>query len=164
MDEAAKADTSGTPESGSKRRTAILLPLALALLLGALSGLVLLPQAHHLRSLQDGVRAPATLHTSGTCVLGKCKVTFEADGRTIVADLPAGSGNGKNPAGTQLTVRYRADDPQAVADENDVDGGGAAVMAAMSGGAALIFLALSVLKTVTLARRQRADATRWTIA
>ncbi|MER6521867.1 hypothetical protein ABT246_34050 [Streptomyces sp. NPDC001553] len=127
----------------------------LALILGALSGSVLLPQAQHLRSLRDGVRAHAILHSGGTCVLGRCKVRFEVDGRTVVADLPAGSGGGKNPAGTRLIVRYRADDPQTVAAENDVDGGAHMFMAAVVGGAALMFLALSARKAVSLARLKR---------
>ncbi|MFF3014807.1 hypothetical protein [Streptomyces sp. NPDC057939] len=150
-----EAITSNTSRRGLKHRTGIAVPLLLALLLGALAALVLLPQAQHLRSLRDGVRADATVHSGGTCVLGRCKVRFEADGRTVVANLPPGSGGGKNPAGTPVAVRYRAGDPQTVAAANDVDGGASVLVAAVAGGAALLFLALSAHQAVTLARRKR---------
>ncbi|MFI7346347.1 hypothetical protein ACIBSR_08765 [Streptomyces sp. NPDC049936] len=135
--------------------TSSLVSLVLALLLGALSALVMLPAAQHLRSLQDGVRARATLHTDGACMAGKCRVEFEAGGRTVVADLPVGSGGGKSSAGSSLTVRYRADDPHVVARETDVGGGGAAVLAVMSGGFALLFLGLSAVAAVFVARQRR---------
>ncbi|WP_238697279.1 hypothetical protein [Streptomyces sp. E2N166] len=128
----------------------------LALLLGALSVLVMVPAARHLRSLQDGERARATLHTSGSCMLGHCRVEFEAGGRTVVADLPVGSGGGKSSAGSPLTVRYQADDPRTVAREEDVGGGGAAVLAVMSGGGALFSLTLSVVAAVFVVRQRRA--------
>ncbi|MGW0824943.1 hypothetical protein [Streptomyces sp. NPDC002845] len=132
--------------------------LVLALLLGALSVLVMLPAAQHLRSLQDGERAHATLHTSGACMAGQCQVKFEADGRTVVADLPVGSGGGKSSVGARLTVRYQADDPQVVAREEDVGGGGAAVLAVMSGGFALLFLVMSVVAAIFVARQRRTDS------
>ncbi|MET9835786.1 DUF3592 domain-containing protein [Streptomyces sp. NPDC006385] len=138
--------------------TSLLMALVLALSLGALSTLVMFPAAQHLRSLQDGERARATLHTSGACMAGQCQVRFVAEGRTVVADLPVGSGGGKNSAGTRLTVRYKADDPQVVAREEDVGGGGAALLAAISGGGALIFLAISVVAAVFLARRRRSNS------
>lgn len=138
-------------------RTALLMSLVLALLLGALSVLVMLPAAQHLRSLQDGERAHATLHMSGACMAGNCQVNFEADGRTVVADLPVGSGGGKSSVGTRLTVRYQADDPQVVAREEDVGGGGAAVLAVMSGGGALLFLMLSVVATIYMVRQRRGN-------
>ncbi|MFE0804759.1 DUF3592 domain-containing protein [Streptomyces sp. NPDC058812] len=128
----------------------------LALLLGALSALVMLPAAQHLRSLQDGERARATLHTSGSCMAGHCRVEFEADGRTVVADLPIGSGGGKSSVGSPLTVRYEADDPQTVAREEDVGGGGAAVLAVLSGGGALLFLMISVTAAVFVVRQRLA--------
>ncbi|MFB7651290.1 MULTISPECIES: DUF3592 domain-containing protein [unclassified Streptomyces] len=136
-------------------RASFLVPLVLALLLGALSALVMLPAAQHLRSLQDGVRARATLHTSGACMAGNCRVEFEADGQNVVADLPVGSGGGKSSAGSSLTVRYQADDPHVVAREADVGGGGAAVLAAVSGGGALFFLVISVVAAVFVARQRR---------
>ncbi|MEU9032401.1 hypothetical protein AB0D46_33840 [Streptomyces sp. NPDC048383] len=153
--DAADAAASGTTGIRVPSRRTRILVMAFALLLGALSWWVLLPQAQHLRSLRDGVRAEATLSTSGSCVLGYCEVEFEVDGRTVVADLPAGSGGGKSAAGTPLTVRYRADDPQVVAAENDVDGGFPVVSAAMTGGSAVLFLTLSALSTISQARRRR---------
>ncbi|WP_323187033.1 DUF3592 domain-containing protein [Streptomyces sp. NBC_00124] len=139
-------------------RTSLLISLALALLLGALSALVMFPAAQHLRSLQDGERARATLRTSGSCMLGDCQVRFEADGRTVVANLPVGSGGGKNSVGTPLTVRYQADDPQVVAREEDVGGGGAAVSVVMSGAGALFFLMISVVVAVFAVRQRRAGS------
>lgn len=67
----------------SRSRAALVVPLVLALLLGALSVLVLLPAAQHLRSLRGGERAQATVRTGGSCVMGRCQVEFEAAGRTI---------------------------------------------------------------------------------
>ncbi|MFG2563784.1 DUF3592 domain-containing protein [Streptomyces sp. NPDC048496] len=130
--------------------------LGLALPLAALSVLVMLPAAQHLRSFQNGERAPATLHTSGSCMLGQCQVKFEAAGRTVVADLPVGSTGGKSSVGTHMIVRYHADDPQVAVSENDVGGGGAAALAVMSGGGALLFLVLSVVAPVFVVRRRRA--------
>ncbi|MFF2538555.1 hypothetical protein [Streptomyces cyaneofuscatus] len=132
--------------------------LALGLLLGALSLLVMLPAAQHLRSLQDGERAQATLHTAGSCMAGHCQVKFEAGGRTVIADLPVGSGGGKQSVGASLAVRYQADDPRVVAREEDVGGGGAAVLTALSGGAALLFLAVAAVAAIFLARRPRSEA------
>lgn len=139
-------------------RTSLLISLALALLLGSLSTLVMFPAAQHLRSLQDGERARATLHTSGSCMLGGCQVRFEADGRIVVANLPVGSGGGKDSVGTSLTVRYQADDPQVVAREEDVGGGGAAASMVMSGAGALFFLIISVVVAVFAVRQRRADS------
>ncbi|MEZ7007579.1 hypothetical protein [Streptomyces sp. AD55] len=78
-------------------------------------------------------------------------------GRTVVADLPVGSGAGKSSVGTRLPVRYRAGDPRVVALDGDVDGGGAAVGAVVSAGGALLFLAVSVLAGVALIRQRRPD-------
>ncbi|MFJ8971519.1 MULTISPECIES: hypothetical protein [Streptomyces] len=154
----APANTGGAGggANGLGPRASLLMSLALGLLLGALSVLVMFPAAEHLRSLRDGERARATLHTSGACMAGQCEVTFEAGGRTVVADLPVGSGGGKRSVGAVMTVRYQADDPQVVAREDDVGGGGAAVLAWMSGGFALLFLTLSAVAAVYLARRRRA--------
>ncbi|MGW5184431.1 hypothetical protein ACWEQB_19510 [Streptomyces cyaneofuscatus] len=132
--------------------------LALGLLLGALSLLVMLPAAQHLRSLQGGERAQATLHTAGSCMAGHCQVKFEAGGRTVIADLPVGSGGGKQSVGASLAVRYQADDPRVVAREEDVGGGGAAVLTALSGGAALLFLTVAAVAAIFLARRPRSEA------
>ncbi|WP_406344896.1 hypothetical protein [Streptomyces sp. NBC_01578] len=141
---------------GLRPLTSALVLFGLALLLGTLSVLVMLPAAQYLRSFQDGERAPATLHTSGSCMLGRCQVKiFEADGRTVVADLPVGSGGGKNSVGTPMIVLYQADDPQVAVREDDAGGGGAAALTVMSGGAALLFLVLSgvALRRATVARR-----------
>ncbi|MFF4794772.1 hypothetical protein ACFY2M_34620 [Streptomyces sp. NPDC001276] len=131
-----------------------MLLLGLALLLAALSTLVMLPAAQHLRSFQDGEHA--TLHTRGSCTLGRCQVEFEADGRNVVADLPVGSGGGRHSVGTRMTVRYHTDDPQVAVREDDVDGGGAAVLAVMSSGAALLFLLVSGVHLVYALRQRRA--------
>ncbi|MFF8378097.1 hypothetical protein ACF07V_18440 [Streptomyces sp. NPDC015661] len=136
-------------------RQGLIVAVVLAPLLGGLSLLVMLPAAQHLRSLRDGVRAEATLRTPGTCFLGSCRVAFEAGGRTVVADLPVGSGAGRSEAGTPLTVRYRADAPQVVAAEDDVHGGGAALLALLSGGAALLPPALAMWGMFIEARRRR---------
>ncbi|MFD6327920.1 DUF3592 domain-containing protein [Streptomyces sp. NPDC058442] len=137
--------------------TAALTLLGLALLFAALSTLVMLPATQHLRSFQDGEQAPATLHKAGSCMLGQCQVKFESDGRTVVADLPAGSGGGRSPVGTRITVRYHANNPHVAVHENDVDGGGAAVVMVMSGGFALLFLLLSGVRLVHALRQRRAD-------
>lgn len=113
------------------------------------------PAAQHLRSFQDGEQSPATLHTAGSCMLGQCQVELKADGRTVVANLPVGSGGGKNSAGTRMTVRYHEDDPQVAVREDDVGGGGAAVLAVLSGGAVLFFLLLSVVALVYALRQRR---------
>ncbi|MFD8584017.1 DUF3592 domain-containing protein [Streptomyces californicus] len=136
-------------------RASLLMSLAFALLLGALSALVMFPAAQHLRSLQDGERARATLHTAGACMTGQCKVTFEADGRTVVADLPVGSGGGKSSVGAAVDVRYQADDPRVVARTQDTGGGGAALLAWLTAGAAVFFLALSGAAAIFLARQRR---------
>ncbi|MEV5604626.1 hypothetical protein AB0L33_24625 [Streptomyces sp. NPDC052299] len=99
---------------------------------------MLLPEAQNQRSLREGVRAGATMHTRGTCALGQCKVAFEAQDRTVVAALPPGSSGSKYPVGAHLTVVYRADDPQTVAAAADVEGGGATLLAASTGGAQLL--------------------------
>ncbi|MGW5990405.1 hypothetical protein ACWFRT_01965 [Streptomyces anulatus] len=141
--------------NGLGPRASLLMSLALGLLLGALSVLVMFPAAEHLRSLRDGERAQATLHTSGACMAGQCEVKFEAGGRTVVADLPVGSGGGKRSVGAAMTVRYQADDPQVVAREDDVGGGGAALLAWMSGGAAVLFLVIAGVAALYLARQRR---------
>ncbi|MEW5538389.1 hypothetical protein [Streptomyces cyaneofuscatus] len=139
-------------------RASLVMSLPLGLLLGALSLLVMLPAAQHLRSLQGGERAQATLHTAGSCMAGHCQVKFEAGGRTVIADLPVGSGGGKQSVGASLAVRYQADDPQVAAREEDVGGGGAAVLAALSGGAALLFLTVAAVAAVFLARQRGSEA------
>ncbi|MFD3535595.1 DUF3592 domain-containing protein [Streptomyces sp. NPDC058664] len=141
-------------------RASLWLSLSFALLLGALSGLVMLPAAQHLRSLHNGQRAEATLETSGPCMTGGCKVSFEAEGRTVVAGLPVGSGGRSSRIGTRLDVRHQADDPQVVAREEDVSGGGAAVLAVVSGAAALLFAVLSVWSAVFMRRQRRAEPVR----
>ncbi|MFE4312122.1 DUF3592 domain-containing protein [Streptomyces sp. NPDC056891] len=140
-------------------RVAIVFALVLTLLLAALSGLVMYPAAQHLRSLQDGRQADATLVAAGSgCFLGGCKVRFEAEGRTVVANLPVGSGHGENVAGERLTVRYREDDPQVVASQDDVGGGGPAVATVVFGAGAVLFLLVLVWSTVHLRRQRRAEA------
>ncbi|MFH8581295.1 DUF3592 domain-containing protein [Streptomyces zaomyceticus] len=130
--------------------------LVITLLLAALSGLVMRPAAQHLRSLQDGLQAEATLVAAGSgCFLGGCEVRFEAEGRTVVADLPVGSGHGDDEAGDRLTVRYREDDPQVVAAQDDVGGGGAAVGAVVFGAGAVFFLLILVWSTFHLRRLRR---------
>ncbi|MFD4741226.1 hypothetical protein ACFWNQ_28220 [Streptomyces virginiae] len=59
MDGTTAVGVGGRRRRGS--RTALVVPLMLALLLGALSVLVLLPAAQHLRSLRGGERAQATI-------------------------------------------------------------------------------------------------------
>ncbi|WP_367125228.1 hypothetical protein [Streptomyces phytohabitans] len=143
------------PGSGMKPRTGLVLLLTLALFFGALSAFVLVPRAQHLRSLHDGVRARATLHKDGSCMLGACEVEFTADGRTVIATLPPGSGGGKQSVGAELAVRHRADDPRVVARDADTGGGGAAVAAVMSACAALAFLSFALVATFSLARTRK---------
>ncbi|WP_460037782.1 hypothetical protein [Streptomyces cavourensis] len=142
---------------GMGQHASLVMLLALGLLLGALSGLVVLPAAQHLRSLQTGERVQATLHTGGSCMIGHCRVAFEADGRAVVADLPVGSGGGKESAGAPVAVRYQPDDPRTVAREADTGGGGALVLAVISGGAALLVLALSAVAAFFMARQRRTE-------
>ncbi|MGW6918341.1 hypothetical protein ACWGB8_31685 [Kitasatospora sp. NPDC054939] len=137
-------------------RTSFVVSLIPALLLGALALLVLLPADRHLRSLQGDRQAEATLRTSGSCMLGACRVAFTADGRTGVTDLPFGSSGGKSTEGAHFTVRYRADDPQTAAREDDVEGDGATVMALLAGTGALLLLATAASAAVTMARPRRA--------
>ncbi|MFD3568882.1 hypothetical protein, partial [Streptomyces sp. NPDC058667] len=140
-------------------RAGFYLSVVLALLLSALAGLVAHPAAQHLRSLRDGERAQATLTTNGPCMAGGCTVSFEVGGRIVEAELPVGSGGRYSSAGTRMDVRYRADDPRVVAREEDLGGGGMAVLAAMSGAAALLFAALSAWSAVTVLRQRRARPT-----
>ncbi|MET9542988.1 DUF3592 domain-containing protein [Streptomyces sp. NPDC006553] len=140
-------------------RAAVVFALVLTLLLASLSGLVMLPAAQHLRSLQDGRQAEATLVAAGSgCFLGGCKVRFEAEGRTVVANLPVGSGHGENVAGERLTVRYREDDPQVVASQDDVGGGGPAAATVVFGAGAVLFLVMAVWASVHVRRQRRTEA------
>ncbi|MEU6295986.1 hypothetical protein [Streptomyces erythrochromogenes] len=144
-------------DRGGRPRTGVLSAVALALLLGVLSALAVVP-AQHLRSFRDGVRAEATRLTGGPCMAGGCAVAFEVDGRTVEADLPVGSGSGRlSPAGTRVPIRYRADDPQQIAREEDLDGGGPAVFAAASGAGALFFAVVSSCLLVGRVRRRRTE-------
>ncbi|MER6046179.1 hypothetical protein ABT168_01580 [Streptomyces sp. NPDC001793] len=131
--------------------------LCVALLLAGLSLLLLLPAAQHLRSLRGGVQAPATLYEAGSCMLGDCRVRFEANERIVVANLPVGSGGGRRSVGDHMTVRYQADDPRVVAREDDVDGGGASVLAMVSGMAAPVFLLMSVMAAVHAVRQRHSS-------
>ncbi|MFE2289710.1 DUF3592 domain-containing protein [Streptomyces sp. NPDC059452] len=151
-----KANAAASSASGQQPnpRAALLWSLVLGLLLGWVA-VVMFPAAQHLRSFQDGERAQATMHTSGTCMLGRCKVEFEADGRTVVADLPVGSGAGKRSVGDPLTIRHRADDPRTVALEGDLWGGGAAVVTVLFGGAALLFLMMAAVAAFFVVRERR---------
>ncbi|MBP2585480.1 hypothetical protein J3A78_005958 [Streptomyces sp. PvR006] len=140
-------------------RVAIGFALVLTLVLGALSGLVMYPAAQHLRSLQDGPQAEATLVAAGSgCFLGGCKVRFDAEGRTVVANLPVGSSHGENTAGERLTVRYREGDPQVVASQDDVGGGGPAVATVLFGSGAVLFPVIAVWGSVHARRQRRAFA------
>ncbi|MER5311603.1 hypothetical protein ABT034_27860 [Streptomyces sp. NPDC002773] len=136
-------------------RAGLWLAVALALLLGALSGFVALPVAQHLRTLQDGVPAQATLTTNAPCMAGGCLVSFEVDGRIVSAPLPVGSGGMNSSAGTPMEIRYRADDPQVVAREEDLAGGGAAVMGVMSAAGAVLFAGMAVWMAVLMRRQRR---------
>ncbi|MGW4854103.1 hypothetical protein ACWEPZ_23040 [Streptomyces sp. NPDC004288] len=138
-------------------RAAVVFSLVITLLLAALAGLVMRPAAQHLRSLREGVRAEATLVAAGSgCFLGGCEVRFVADGRTVVANLPVGSSHGDDRAGEPLTVRYREGDPQTVASQDDVGGGGPAVATVMFGAGAVLFLLASVWSVIRLVRQRRA--------
>ncbi|MFC9592463.1 hypothetical protein ACFTUC_22040 [Streptomyces sp. NPDC056944] len=138
-------------------RAAIVMSLVVTLLLAGLSSLVMRPAAQHLRSLRDGAQAEATMVAAGSgCFLGGCKVRFEAEGRTVVANLPVGSGHGEDTAGERLTVRYREGDPQVVASQDDVGGGGPAVAAVMFDAGAVLFLLMLVWSTIHLWRQRRA--------
>ncbi|MEV7373910.1 DUF3592 domain-containing protein [Streptomyces sp. NPDC090301] len=138
-------------------RVAIGFALVLTLVLGALSGLVMYPAAQHLSSLQDGPQAEATLVAAGSgCFLGGCKVRFDAEGRTVVANLPVGSSHGENVAGERLTVRYREGDPQVVASQDDVGGGGPAVFTVVAGAGAVLFFLAFAWSAVVLVRQRRA--------
>ncbi|MFJ8662053.1 hypothetical protein [Streptomyces sp. NPDC093795] len=136
-------------------RAGLWFAVVLALLLSALSGFVALPVAQHLRTLQDGVPAQATLTTNAPCMAGGCKVSFEVDGRIVSATLPVGSGGMNSSAGTPMDIRYRADDPQVVAREEDLGGGGAAVMGVMSAASAVLFAGMAVWMAVLMRRQRR---------
>ncbi|SHL37382.1 hypothetical protein [Streptomyces yunnanensis] len=99
------------------------------------------------------MQAPATLHEAGSCILGDCRVKFEANGRTVVASLPVGSSGGKRSVGDRMTVRYQADDPRVVARQDDVDGSGV-VLLVTAGAGALAFLLLSVMAAVQAVRQR----------
>ncbi|MFD8206145.1 hypothetical protein ACFV2S_07080 [Streptomyces sp. NPDC059695] len=74
----------------------------------------------------------------------------------MVANLPVGSSHGENTAGEPLTVRYREGDPQTVASQDDVGGGGPAVATVMFGAGAVLFLLMFVWSTISLVRQRRA--------
>lgn len=135
-------------------RVGIVVSLVMALLLGALSLLVMFPAVEHLRSLRDGERAQATLIHSGSCMIGHCQVEFTAGGRTVVATLPVGSSGGKSSDGARWVVRYRAEDPETAVREADLGGGGAIALAWTAGGLALMFAVTSVYVGFYLARRR----------
>ncbi|WP_435973477.1 hypothetical protein [Streptomyces sp. Qhu_M48] len=129
--------------------------LVLTLLLAALSGLVMFPAAQHLQSLKNGRPAQATLESIPPCMTGGCRIGFQAEGRTVETNLPVGS-SGRIKVGDRLDIRYRADDPRVVARAGDVDGGGAAVLAVVSGAAAVLFAGATVWSALLLRRRGRA--------
>ncbi|XUM03496.1 hypothetical protein ACQ86F_08915 [Streptomyces venezuelae ATCC 10712] len=138
-------------------RAAVVCSLVITLLLAALSGLVMRPAAQHLRSLREGVRTEATLVAAGSgCFLGGCKVRFEAEGRIVVADLPLGSSDGDRVTGDGMTIRYKEVDPQVVASQDDVGGGGPSVATVMFGAGAVLFLLVFAGSVIRLVRQRRA--------
>ncbi|MFD0428981.1 hypothetical protein ACFQ60_17695 [Streptomyces zhihengii] len=59
---------------------ALVVSLVIAVSMGLLSGLVMVPAAEQLRSLRGGERAQGVLHKGGSCMVGHCQVAFEAGG------------------------------------------------------------------------------------
>ncbi|MFF0738964.1 hypothetical protein ACFYVL_01065 [Streptomyces sp. NPDC004111] len=58
------------------------------------------------------------------------------------------SGELMRNGGTPAVVRYHADNPRVAVREEDLGGGGTALLAAFSGGMALLFLLMSVVGLV----------------
>ncbi|MCF3960918.1 DUF3592 domain-containing protein [Streptomyces fuscigenes] len=121
----------------------------------ALAVLVAIPEAHHLRSFRDGVRADAVLYKSGSCVVGRCQVEFKVSGRAVAADLPAGTNAKGSQEGTAMTVRYHPDHPHEAVIESQVGGSGPIATAVLSAGAALFCLVYAVWTLVAGLRKRR---------
>ncbi|MER5962680.1 DUF3592 domain-containing protein [Streptomyces sp. NPDC002057] len=131
--------------------------LIVTLLLAALSGLVMHPAARHLQSLENGLPARATLESIPSCMTGGCRISFEAEGRTVVTKLPFGSSS-RIKVGDRIDIRYRAEDPRVVARAGDVGGGGPALFAVLSGASAVLFALATVWSAFLLWRQRRQRA------
>lgn len=80
--------------------------------------------------LADGVRATGVLQEEPTGCGGGCAVAFEAEGRTVVGELPASQLVKRYHAGSSVPLLYRADDPRRIALQDGV-GPGALVLATL---------------------------------
>ncbi|RII13359.1 hypothetical protein DSC45_23705 [Streptomyces sp. YIM 130001] len=143
------------PATTLSPRVSLWVTLFLAVVLGALSVLVLYPAAEQFRSLRGGTRANATLIEAGACMAGHCRIEFQAGGRTVEAGLPIGSAGGKDSVGTEWAVRYRASDPQEVVRVDDLDGGGMLPLAWLSSATTVLCAAGAVYSAVRVARQRR---------
>jgi hypothetical protein len=115
----------------------------------------MLPASQKIYGLRDGERATGTLRISSYgCLIGDCRVAFEAAGTPVVAELPVGSSRNGHRDGDPLVIRYRAADPQVVAAEADTDYGDAVFMVALPGLPGLVLLLGAVPAGIAAWRRR----------
>lgn len=83
----------------------------------------LIPAIHDMGDLRHGEPAVAMLREDPTDCIGGCKLTFEADGRSITAHLAASVLIKKYHKGDMLSVRFDPGRPKHIALESDVGWG-----------------------------------------
>ncbi|WP_053711302.1 hypothetical protein [Streptomyces sp. NRRL B-3648] len=98
-----------------------------------------LPAARLRSELRDAEPATATFH-GGTCVLGRCGVTFPFAGEEVTAALPLGTRARGHAEGDTVEVRHAPGDPRRVVLAEDTGRGTAAALLAVPGAATLITL------------------------
>ncbi|QTE00278.1 hypothetical protein [Streptomyces cyanogenus] len=126
------------PGRSRRARPAVLgAAAALALLVAAYA--VFLPAAWLRSELRDAEPATATFHT-GTCVLGRCSVTFPLAGQDVTAGLPFGTRARGHAEGDTVEVRHAPGDPRRVVLAEDTGRGTVAALLAVPGGATVVTL------------------------
>ncbi|MFF5534825.1 hypothetical protein ACFY71_20485 [Streptomyces cinerochromogenes] len=110
---------------------------ALALLAAVYA--VFLPAAWLRTDLRGAEPAEATFH-AGTCVLGRCSVTFPLQGEEVTADLPLGTRARGHAEGDTVEVRHAPGEPGRVVLAEDTGRGTVAALLAVPGGATVITL------------------------
>ncbi|WP_051790144.1 hypothetical protein [Streptomyces sp. NRRL S-1022] len=98
-----------------------------------------LPAARLRSELRDAEPATATFH-GGTCVLGRCGVTFPLAGEEVTAALPLGTRARGHAEGDTVEVRHAPGDPRRVVLAEDTGRGTVAALLAVPGAATLITL------------------------
>ncbi|UFR02892.1 hypothetical protein KBP30_17595 [Streptomyces sp. Go40/10] len=100
---------------------------------------VFLPAAWARTELRGAEPAEATFH-AGTCVLGRCSVTFPFHGEEVTAGLPLGTRARGHAEGDTVEVRHAPGEPGRVALAEDTGRGTVAALLAVPGGATLVTL------------------------